>query len=53
MSMSKTDRKYLDDVVMSLNDAVVELRDKIIVIEKRFDDLHQEVVALKHKNGLK
>lgn len=53
MSMSKADRKYLDDVVLSLNDAVVELRDRIIATEKRCTELHQEIVAAKVKNGLK
>lgn len=53
MSMSKADRKYLDDVTLSLNDAIVELRDRVIALERRFDELHQEVVSLRVKNGLK
>ena len=57
MSMSKVDRKRIDDTIGFLNDAVVELRDRVIEAERKLIELegklHQEIVTLKHKNGLK
>lgn len=57
MGMSPSERRYIDGVLQKLSDAVVELRDATVELEARFIALegavHQEIVALKHKNGLK
>lgn len=53
MSMSPAEREYLDDALMKLNNAIAEFRDKIINLEARCSTLHQEILVVKNKSGLK